>query len=136
MAEIVQSVNRVTDIMAEITAASQEQTAGIEQINGAVAQMDQVTTQNAALVEQASAAAASLQEEAKALAQTVGAFKVHGAAVVRTAAPKAAPRPTTTLPAVVAKAPVKSAPKAKVKTAPAKAKNIDTADVGDGWEEF
>ena len=146
MQEIVQSVNRVTDIMSEITAASQEQTAGIEQINGAVAQMDQVTTQNAALVEEASAAAASLQEEATALAQTVGAFKLNQAGTSRVSA--AAPRVTTTLPAVVAKAPVKApakpgkaaAPaKPKAQAAPAaapKPKKAETADVGDGWEEF
>ncbi|MDY0964341.1 methyl-accepting chemotaxis protein [Massilia sp. CFBP9026] len=146
MQEIVQSVNRVTDIMSEITAASQEQTAGIEQINGAVAQMDQVTTQNAALVEEASAAAASLQEEATALAHTVGAFKLTNAVTSRASA--AAPRVTTTLPAVVAKAPVKAAakpakaaastkPKAEAApTAAAKPKKTETADVGDGWEEF
>jgi methyl-accepting chemotaxis protein-1 (serine sensor receptor) len=146
MQEIVQSVNRVTDIMSEITAASQEQTAGIEQINGAVAQMDQVTTQNAALVEEASAAAASLQEEATALAQTVGAFKLNQAGGSRASA--AAPRVTTTLPAVVAKAPVKAAAKPAKPAAPAKPKaqaapaaaakprKAETADVGDGWEEF
>ncbi|WP_306397982.1 methyl-accepting chemotaxis protein [Telluria beijingensis] len=141
MAEIVQSVNRVTDIMAEITAASQEQTAGIEQINGAVAQMDQVTTQNAALVEEASAAAASLQEEATALAHTVGAFKLAGAGSSR-AAVKAAQRVTGNLPAVVPKAPAKPAAKParpKAQAAPAaaaKAKKAETADVGEGWEEF
>ena len=140
MAEIVLSVNRVTDIMSEITAASQEQTAGIEQINGAVAQMDQVTTQNAALVEEASAAAASLQEEATALAQTVGAFKLANAGSSRVAVKAAAPRVTSTLPAVVAKAPVKPAakpgrPKADAVPA-AKPKKAETADVGDGWEEF
>jgi len=140
MAEIVQSVNRVTDIMAEITAASQEQTAGIEQINGAVAQMDQVTQQNAALVEEASAAAASLQDEASALAHTVGAFKLNVAGGARAAV--AAPRVTTTLPAVVAKAPVKAAavkavkPKAESAPAAAKSKKAETADVGEGWEEF
>ena len=64
MEEIVGSVKRVTDIMGEITAASQEQTSGIEQINQAITQMDQVTQQNAALVEEASAAAQSLQEQA------------------------------------------------------------------------
>ena len=60
MAEIVASVKRVTDIMAEITAASQEQSGGIEQVNQAITQMDQVTQQNAALVEEAAAAAESL----------------------------------------------------------------------------
>ncbi|MEW7850767.1 methyl-accepting chemotaxis protein [Massilia aurea] len=140
MAEIVQSVNRVTDIMAEITAASQEQTAGIEQINGAVAQMDQVTTQNAALVEQASAAASSLQEEATKLAQTVGAFKLNAPVAVRTAV-AVKPRVVTTLPAVVPKAVVKAAKMAPVKpkmdAAPvARPKQAETANVGDGWEEF
>jgi len=83
MEEIVASVRRVTDIMGEITAASQEQTTGIEQINQAISQMDQVTQQNAALVEEAAAAAASLQDQAGVLADVVGAFKlerVHGAA--------------------------------------------------------
>jgi len=146
MLEIVQSVNRVNDIMAEITAASQEQTVGIEQINGAVAQMDQVTQQNAALVEQASAAAASLQDEASALAQTVGAFKLNLATGVRTAAQ----RVTASLPAVVVKAPKvapKSAPapapvpvpaKPKAADAPAvkKTRQQEEAQVGEGWEEF
>jgi len=88
MNEIVQSVGRVTDIMAEITAASQEQTAGIEQVNAAIAQMDQATQQNAALVEEASAAAQSLQQEASTLARTVGAFRIEGRAA-RTSAPAA-----------------------------------------------
>jgi len=147
MSEIVQSVNRVTDIMAEITAASQEQTAGIEQINGAVAQMDQVTQQNAALVEQASAAASSLQDEAAALAQTVGAFKLNVVAGARAVAPLAAPRAMATLPAVVARAPVKATPapkpakpaakpKADGAAAGSKSKKAETADVGEGWEEF
>jgi methyl-accepting chemotaxis protein len=62
--------------MGEITAASQEQTSGIEQINQAITQMDQVTQQNAALVEEASAAAQSLQEQAGNLSQVVSVFKV------------------------------------------------------------
>ena len=76
MQEIVASVKRVTDIMGEITAASAEQTSGIEQINTAIAQMDQVTQQNAALVEEAAAAAQSLQEQAGNLAQVVSVFKI------------------------------------------------------------
>jgi methyl-accepting chemotaxis protein len=76
MDEIVNSVKRVTDIMAEITAASQEQSGGIEQVNQAVTQMDEVTQQNAALVEQAAAAAESLQEQAGSLVQAVSVFKV------------------------------------------------------------
>ncbi|SCK60307.1 methyl-accepting chemotaxis protein [Variovorax sp. HW608] len=76
MDEIVGSVRRVTDIMGEITAASQEQTSGIEQINQAITQMDQVTQQNAALVEEAAAAAASLQEQAGGLSQVVSVFRL------------------------------------------------------------
>ncbi|MEC5218972.1 methyl-accepting chemotaxis protein [Actimicrobium sp. GrIS 1.19] len=76
MDEIVGSVRRVTDIMAEIEAASREQTQGIEQINQAITQMDQVTQQNAALVEEAAAAATSLQEQASSLSQVVSVFKL------------------------------------------------------------
>ena len=83
MQEIVVSVKRVTDIMAEITAASQEQSSGIEQVNQAITQMDEVTQQNAALVEEAAAAAESMEEQAQHLAQAVSAFKfkrkVHSA---------------------------------------------------------
>ncbi|MDB5776322.1 MAG: rane protein, partial [Herbaspirillum sp.] len=78
MEELVNSVKRVTDIMAEIMAASQEQSAGIEQVNQAIGQMDQVTQQNAALVEQAAAAAASMQSEAGNLAQLVSIFMLDG----------------------------------------------------------
>ena len=76
MQDIVASVKRVTDIIGEITSASVEQTSGIEQINQAIMQMDQVTQQNAALVEEAAAAAASLQEHAGNLAQVVAVFKI------------------------------------------------------------
>jgi methyl-accepting chemotaxis protein len=79
MDEIVDSIKRVTDIMAEIADASQEQSAGIEQVNMAISQMDQVTQQNAALVEEAAAASQAMQDQAGALAQTVGMFKVDGA---------------------------------------------------------
>jgi methyl-accepting chemotaxis protein len=76
MDQIVASVRRVTDIMGEISAASTEQTTGIEQINHAVTQMDQVTQQNAALVEEAAAAAASLRTQADALVEAVGVFQI------------------------------------------------------------
>jgi methyl-accepting chemotaxis protein-1 (serine sensor receptor) len=76
MTEIVDSVKRVTDIMGEITIASREQTAGLEQVNIAIAQMDQVTQQNAALVEQSAAAAAELQEQAVSLGHMVSVFKL------------------------------------------------------------
>ncbi|MCF7965549.1 MAG: PAS domain-containing protein [Methylobacter tundripaludum] len=76
MKEIVASISGVTDMMAEITAASAEQGSGIEQVNQAIAQMDDVTQQNAALVEQAAAAAESLDEQAQNLVETVSSFKV------------------------------------------------------------
>jgi len=79
MGDIVDSIQRVTDIMGEITAASQEQTMGIEQINMAITQMDEVTQQNAALVEQAAAASQSMQDQAAALAAVVGFFKTRDA---------------------------------------------------------
>ena len=81
MGEVVSAVKRVTDIMAEITAASLEQSSGIEQVNQAIMQMDQVTQQNAALVEESAAAAESMEEQAKQLAQAVAVFKVNGANV-------------------------------------------------------
>ncbi|HEX7937009.1 MAG TPA: methyl-accepting chemotaxis protein [Paraburkholderia sp.] len=74
MTEIVQSIRRVSDIMGEIAAASVEQSTGIEQVNRAVSQMDEVTQQNAALVEEAAAAAASLDEQAARLQTMVGVF--------------------------------------------------------------
>ena len=76
MEEVVTSIKRVTDIMAEITAASQEQSSGIEQVNQAITQMDEVTQQNAALVEEAAAAAESMQEQAEGLAQAVAIFRL------------------------------------------------------------
>ncbi len=76
MEEIVTSIKRVTDIMAEISAASGEQSSGIEQVNQAITQMDEVTQQNAALVEEAAAAAEALQEQAESLAQAVSVFKI------------------------------------------------------------
>ncbi|WP_296000493.1 methyl-accepting chemotaxis protein [Rugamonas sp.] len=79
MSEVVDSIRRVTDIMGEITTASMEQSAGIEQVNQAMSHMDEVTQQNAALVEQAAAAAASLHERADALAHVVSVFKLADA---------------------------------------------------------
>ncbi|WP_088178458.1 methyl-accepting chemotaxis protein [Methylotenera sp. L2L1] len=78
MQEIVTSVQRVTDIMGEITAASIEQSAGIDQVNNAITSMDEVTQQNAALVEEAAAAAESLVDQAVGLMDTVSAFKLSG----------------------------------------------------------
>ncbi len=78
MGEIVESVRRVTDIISEISAASAEQSSGIDQINEAIIQMDMVTQQNAALVEQAAAAAESLQDQAGTLASAVSVFRLRG----------------------------------------------------------
>ncbi|WP_454774312.1 methyl-accepting chemotaxis protein [Janthinobacterium tructae] len=78
MEEIVASIRRVTDIMGDIANASHEQSAGIEQVNQAISQMDQVTQQNAALVEEAAAAASSLQERAVELVDVVAVFRLRG----------------------------------------------------------
>ena len=80
MEEIVASVKRVTDMMGEISAASKEQTAGIDQINIAITQMDEVTQQNAALVEQAAAASEAMHGQAGKLTEVVGVFKIDAAA--------------------------------------------------------
>ncbi|MEX5746536.1 methyl-accepting chemotaxis protein [Massilia sp. X63] len=133
MHEIVESVRRVTDIMGEITAASAEQTAGIEQINEAVTQMDQVTQQNAALVEEAAAAAAAMQEQAHQLAEAVSVFRIAARdADLQPLAAAAAPRPRP--------APASAAPQAVVRqvAAPAKParKEPSVAASAGGWEEF
>ncbi|WEF30951.1 methyl-accepting chemotaxis protein [Pseudoduganella chitinolytica] len=78
MEEVVVSVRRVTDIMGEITVAGQQQSAGIVQVNEAIAQMDAVTQQNAALVEEATAASHSVQDQAASLAQLVSIFTLDG----------------------------------------------------------
>ncbi|MDQ1830356.1 methyl-accepting chemotaxis protein [Massilia scottii] len=90
MQAIVTSTRSVADMMGEITAASVEQTAGIEQINRAITQMDEVTQQNAALVEQAAAAAGALQDQAGTLAGVVSVFKLPAGVVEGRARP--APR--------------------------------------------
>jgi methyl-accepting chemotaxis protein len=77
MQEIVQSVRRVVDVINEITAASSEQSGGIADVNHAIANLDQMTQQNAALVEESAAAAESLRDQAAQLAQAVSVFKVE-----------------------------------------------------------
>ncbi len=79
MAEVVSSIKRVTDLMGEISAASNEQALGVSQVGEAVTQMDQTTQQNAALVEEMAAAASSLKSQANELVQAVAFFKVNGA---------------------------------------------------------
>ncbi|MFO1282286.1 MAG: methyl-accepting chemotaxis protein [Burkholderiales bacterium] len=143
MEEVVTAVKRVTDLMSEITAASLEQSSGIEQVNQAIVQMDQVTQQNAALVEEAAAAAESMEEQARALASAVAVFKVSGAsavmakAVISRAAHKGAPAKVLPHPAKVAKparalAPPRPAPS---KARPKPVAVAKAADDGD-WSEF
>jgi methyl-accepting chemotaxis protein len=91
MDEIVSSVKKVSDLIAEIAAASQEQSAGIGQINTAVAQMEQVVQQNASLVEEASAATESMKEQAAGLLDTVSRFRLEEEAAPLTPLHRAAP---------------------------------------------
>ncbi len=130
MEEIVTSVKHVADIMSEITSASQEQSDGIEQVNQAISQMDEMTQQNAALVEQAAAAAQSMQDQAVELSRAVSIFRLNGnsappAPIAKRVAPvlrqiKPADRLTTTLKPVAAKPP----------------KAITNEKPRDDWEEF
>jgi methyl-accepting chemotaxis protein len=153
MQEIVASVKRVTDIMGEISAASEEQSGGIDQVNRAVSQMDEVTQQNAALVEQAAAAAGSLEEQAKQLAHAVSVFKLReGADVIdvtaQPVAERSQPRSVASKPGAKpdtaakesrpAKAPAKLAapPAPPAKPAAPKPKAAAPADDKDDWESF
>ncbi|WMW80689.1 methyl-accepting chemotaxis protein [Undibacterium cyanobacteriorum] len=121
MGEIVASVRRVSDIMAEITAASQEQSSGIQEIGSAINQMDEMTQQNAALVEEAAAAAESLEEQAELLTKALDVFKLNNAqgSMNIGRAPAARPAPARA-----------SAPRIGAK--PAKVANDDSGD----WDEF
>jgi methyl-accepting chemotaxis protein len=125
MDEVVNSVKRVTDIMAEITAASTEQSQGIEQVNTAITQMDDVTQQNAALVEQAAAAAESLEEQAQDLAALMSTFKLAG-----DGAKLAVPKRNLSRPPARKLIAQKPAPTNRSRPA----KLVDTED-GD-WQEF
>jgi hypothetical protein len=127
----------VADIMGEITAASQEQSSGIEEVNRAISQMDEMTQQNAALVEQAAAAAESMQEQAVKLAQAVSVFKLG--AEQQSMAAFAAP--------AVTGAPVQASARQLSADRPAKSRSVAVAvpkskapaiapGTGDEWEEF
>ncbi len=95
MEEIVTGVRRVNDIMAEISAASKEQSAGIEQVNQTITQMDETTQQNAALVEEATAAARAMEEQAQQLGTAVAIFRLQAsAAAAGTPARRATPART------------------------------------------
>jgi uncharacterized phage infection (PIP) family protein YhgE len=131
MEEIVDSVKRVTDIMSEIMAATQEQTAGIEQINQAITQMDQVTQQNASLVEEAAAASEAMQEQAGTLAQAVSVFKLEDRQSAPTARTHAKVR-------AVAKPIARKPAKAEVAITASHPKRISHAapSAGGEWEQF
>jgi methyl-accepting chemotaxis protein len=151
MDEVVASVKRVTDIMSDIASASAEQSAGIEQVNLSIIEMDGMTQQNAALVEQAAAAFQSLQDQAAELQRVVSIFKLaEGEESVAAQAP--APAAVATRAVVVSQArpqlkkPAQSPAKAKAK-APAQdeqkgdaqastAKKVAAAAASDDWEEF
>jgi methyl-accepting chemotaxis protein len=148
MSDIVSSVQRVTDIIGEITAASTEQSDGIGQVNGAVVQLDKMTQQNAALVEESAAAAESLKDQAQKLTQVVSVFKLsnnegqraHAQPVmVKSASPvKKASTPTTfksSAKPIAPKAPARppAAPAARA-PAPAPAAAKDGSD--DDWQSF
>ncbi len=129
MQEIVSSVQRVSDIIGEITAAATEQSSELGQVTGAVTQLDQMTQQNAALVEESAAAAESLRDQAERLSAVVGKFQVDGmshraVAYVPSQAPAYTASPS--IPAKpIAKAPVRSAPKAAERQAPAPVSDND-----------
>jgi len=134
MSEIVVSIGRVTQIMTQISHASEEQSAGIAQVNDAITQMDQVTQQNAALVEEAAAAAESMQEQSAKLADVVSVFKLDAsqmatqARALPPARPRVAVRPLRPAPAV-------RAPARKVLAAAPKRAAVAATKDGD-WEEF
>jgi len=136
--EIVNSVKRVTDIIAEITAASQEQASGIDQVNKAIMQMDETTQQNAALVEETTSASQSMKEQTKELMRQVSAFNTgqadvpqRGPAVAKRTVPQAKPK-------MPAKATVSSGKRAPAQTSvPVAAGNgRDHRSSSDGFEEF
>ena len=128
MQEIVESVGRVTHIMSEISIASREQTEGIQQVNQAINQMDEVTQQNAALVEEAAAAASSLQDQAMSLSQVVSVFRLGEAdPSIDTAAARASTASVVSLPRKSGTPPVKVATR----------RIAAETNSGEGdWEEF
>lgn len=127
MDEIVQAVRRVTDIMGEISAASEEQSTGIEGVNRALVQMDDVTQQNAALVEEAAAAAASLEEQTRQLKAVVGRWRIHGTFESTPAAPVQPASRAASAASVSASSPTSSAARKPVlpSARPAAAKPLD-----------
>lgn len=135
MNEVVSSVKRVTDIVAEISAATQEQSIGLEEINKAIVQMDEVTQQNAALVEEAAAAAQSLQEQAGKLSQTVNVFKLDHKHRSPSTATTIMPKTTLHAKPAAVKSLVKK--NTSFHAVPIKKNAVVPAqDDGDSWEQF
>ena len=128
MQEIVSSVKRVSDIIGEIAAASNEQSAGIEQVNDAVMKMDDMTQQNTALVEEAAAAAESMLEQADELMNAVSVFRLEGESQTQVSE-RRAPNSPLRKPAIKAARPVST-------PAPAKAAVMKTGTDDGDWEEF
>lgn len=128
LTDIMEAVKRVSDIVADIAAASEQQAQGIDQVNNALTQMDSMTQQNAALVEEASAASKSLEQQGQGLVTQVGQFRTADHATVQAVKPSAAARPVA-----VAKPIGKRAPKAA--PAPVAAAPMAKASGGD-WHEF
>ena len=146
MDEVVTSIKRVHDIMGEITSASREQSDGIGQVNQAIMQMDTVTQQNAALVEEAAAAAESLQDQATNLVKVVGAFNTGQTTTISVTQPlsksaaicqeRRSPNRATNVTRLMPD-PKESAPKATEKlTVNAANPSRGEAGKGEEWEEF
>jgi methyl-accepting chemotaxis protein len=138
MANIVGQVTRVNDLIGEISAASMEQSTGIGQVGDAVSQLDQVTQQNAALVEESAAAAESLKVQAARLAQIVAVFRLDDAAH-SPAAPATRPAPARPASAPVRRpAPPKRSAFENAPARPAKTENVpaETATAAGEWESF
>jgi len=135
LSQIVASVKRVADIVAEISAASEEQSSGIDQVNAAIAQIDTTTQQNAALVEEAAAASKAMEQQADVLVEKVSYFTVPG--VERRAAVSskktAAPAPQATVAKLLARKAPKPRPASRVASAPPVAKASGDDSV---WQEF
>lgn len=138
LGEIVLAVKKVSDIIAEIAAASQEQSAGIDQINKAILQMDEVTQQNAALVEEAAAASESLDEQAKGLDQLMAYFTVAEGDDVAPPAKRAGQRKAAAAPMSRGRTAAQTENRARVAASSRKpAKGAKTAKGSDEeWEEF
>ncbi|HEY5761474.1 MAG TPA: methyl-accepting chemotaxis protein [Steroidobacter sp.] len=134
LTDIMESVKRVSDIVAEIAAASEEQAQGIDQVNNALTTMDSMTQQNAALVEEASAASKSLEQQGQGLVAQVGQFRTANNATAKSAAPVVAARPVAAV-KPISKSLRKPAPKAAPRRAPAASAPMAKASGGD-WHEF